>query len=109
MPETKLYEKMQNSIEKYKIMQEYKRIKENFSIAAGIFNDLVAQLKKDNANYRLPREVDNIFELLKREKVTVFQGVSGVLNIELSNAVAKVVEVPVQDARTKHLIHLLAT
>jgi hypothetical protein len=47
--------------------------------------------------------------LLQKEKVTVFQAASGVLNIEFGAAASKVVEVPVQDARTKHLIHLLAT
>jgi hypothetical protein len=45
MTETKLYEKMQYSIEKYRSMQDFKRLKENFAIAAGFFNEFVAQLK----------------------------------------------------------------
>lgn len=47
-------------------MQEYNRLKENFSAAAAIFDDFVTQLKRDNVDYRLPREVENIFELLQR-------------------------------------------
>ena len=34
---------------------------------------------------------------------------NGTISIEMDVNSAKIVEVPVQDARTKHLIHLLAT
>ena len=61
MGETKLYQKAQFSLERYRQLQDYKRLKENFSIAAGLFEDFVAQLKIDNANYRLPQQVSNIF------------------------------------------------
>jgi hypothetical protein len=46
--------------------------------------------------------------LLQREKVEAVQYATGAINIDMG-AISKVVEVPVQDARTKHLIHLLAT
>jgi chaperonin cofactor prefoldin len=61
----------------------------------------------DNRHLSLPREVDNIFELLQREKVVAYQGGVGNIFIDMDSR-SKVVEVPVQDARTKHLIHLLA-
>ena len=105
MSETKLYEKMQYSIDRYRFNQEAKRLRDNFAAAGGIFADFIAQLKRDNANYRLPGEVDNIFALLQQEKVAAVQVEAGVF---ISVDVGKTVEVPVQDARTKHLLHLLA-
>ena len=105
MSETKLYEKMQYSIDRYRFNQEAKRLRDNFAAAGGIFADFIAQLKRDNANYRLPGEVDNIFALLQQEKVAAVQVAAGVF---ISVDMGKTVEVPVQDARTKHLLHLLA-
>jgi hypothetical protein len=55
MTESKLYQKVQYSIEKYRLNQDYRRLRENFAAAAAIFTDLVAQLRRDNANYRLPK------------------------------------------------------
>jgi len=110
MPETKLYEKMQFSIEKYHRMQDYQRIKQNFAIAAGLFNDFVTVLGRDNVSFKLPKEAENIFELLSRDKVTAVQVQSGAIFVDLdvTSTSTRTVEVPVQDARTKHLIHLLA-
>jgi hypothetical protein len=45
MADTKLYEKMQWSIEKYRFNQEYNRMKENFAIAAGLFTDFIARIE----------------------------------------------------------------
>lgn len=56
MTDTKLYEKMQSSIEKYRLGQDYKRLKENFSAAATIFTDFVTQIQRDNVNYKLPKQ-----------------------------------------------------
>ena len=54
MPETKLYAKMQFSIYQYQQNQELKRLKENFSVAAGLFADMVGKLRRDNLNIVLP-------------------------------------------------------
>jgi hypothetical protein len=107
MSETKLYQKVRKYLDIFALSFEYQRLKENFSVAATIFADLIEQLKRQNVSFRLPKEVDNLFELLQREKVEAFQVPVGNIFIEL-NSQSKVVEVPVQDARTKHLIHLLA-
>jgi len=45
--------------------------------------------------------------LLQREKVVALQAESKAIFIDVDVS-AKIIEVPVQDARTKHLIHLLA-
>ncbi len=57
--------------------------------------------------YTLPAGADNIFELLKQEKVVAAQVASGAVFISHTTG-SRTIEVPVQDARTKHLIHLLA-
>jgi hypothetical protein len=54
MPETKLYAKMQFSIYQYQQNQELRRLRENFSIAAGLFADMVAKLRRDNLTIVLP-------------------------------------------------------
>lgn len=54
MPETKLYAKMQFSIYQYQQNQELKRLRENFGIAAGLFADMVAKLRRDNLHIVLP-------------------------------------------------------
>lgn len=46
--------------------------------------------------------------MLQKEKVSAIQSQGGSIQIEFGSQ-NKVIEVPVQDARTKHLIHLLAT
>lgn len=45
--------------------------------------------------------------MLKEHKINVYKVAGDVLNLE--TVTEKTVEVPVQDARTKHLLHLLAS
>jgi len=82
MPETKLYQKMQLSIQNYRNMQNYKRLQENFSAAAGLFGEFVNQLTRDNIGYHLPGAVDNIFWLLQEEKI-VAMPINGTVVINL--------------------------
>ena len=106
MNETKLYQKVRNSLDMFALTFEHQRLHENFSVAATIFGDIIAKLKKQNLNTGLPFEIDNLFELLHRDKITAYQVPVGNIFIDM-DAKSKVVEVPVQDVRTKHLIHLL--
>lgn len=50
-------------------------------MAAGIFVELITQIKRDNVTYTLPTGVENIFELLKQEKVVAAQVASGAVFI----------------------------
>lgn len=86
MTETKLYQKMQHSIEQYRNAQELRRLRENFGVAAGIFADLIAQLRRDNVAYTLPEGVENIFTLLGQEKVGAVQVQSGAVFISLNTS-----------------------
>lgn len=81
MSDSKLYQKVQFSIEQYRNNQELKRLRENFAVAAGIYVELITQIKRDNVAYTLPVGVDNIFELLKQEKVVAAQVASGAVFI----------------------------
>ncbi len=60
MNDTKLYEKMQLSLQNYRNSQEYLRIKENFAVAAGLYAELLASLK-GNSSIQLPLAAENIF------------------------------------------------
>lgn len=84
MSDSKLYQKLQYSIDHYRTSQELRRMKENFAVAAGLFAELIAQIRRDNINYRLPAEVDNIFGLLQQEKVVAAQVSSGAVFVNLS-------------------------
>ncbi len=49
----------------------------------------------------------NIFDILQREKIQAYKTEGGAIFV--SDFSQKTVEVPVQDARTKHLLHLFAS
>lgn len=49
----------------------------------------------------------NIFDILQREKVQAYRTEKGALFV--SDYSQRTVQVPVQDARTKHLLHLFAS
>jgi hypothetical protein len=108
MNETKLYEKMQLSLQNYRNSQEHLRIKENFAVAAGLYAELLASLRA-NSSIQLPLAGENIFELLQREKVVAAQVQSGSVFVNLADSsAARFVEVSVQDEKSKQLIHVLA-
>ncbi len=52
-------------------------------------------------------DIDNrVFDILKDHKIAIFKTGGDIVHLERFSE--RTVEVPVQDARTKHLIHLLA-
>ena len=61
MSETKLYQKVRRSLEIFGLTFEHQRLKENFKVAATIFSDIVAKLKKQNVGLSLPTEINNLF------------------------------------------------
>lgn len=50
---TRLFESMQTSIKRQKIEEDYNRLRENFAIAAGIYQQNLSQLKIDNPGIRI--------------------------------------------------------
>lgn len=97
---------METTQRRIKAEEDLKRLKENFAAAATIYQQGVEQLKIDNPNIRINME-RNIFDILQREKVQAFKTEKGAIFV--SDFSQRTVEVPVQDARTKHLLHLFAS
>lgn len=106
MNETRLYQKVQYSIDIYHMGEDYRRIKENFAIAAGIYREFIAVLKEKNVNMQFPIQTDRLFEVLQASETVGVQVQSGAIFI--TEGKEKVVEVPVQEVQTKRLIHLFA-
>ena len=102
---TRLYENAQVSVRRQRIEQDYERLRSNFSAAAGIYQQCITELKKTYPEIKINLE-SNLFEILQREKVQAYQVQGG--SVYIDNFSQRTVEVPVQDARTKQLLHMLA-
>lgn len=85
MSETKLYHKVRRSLDIFGLTFEHQRLKENFAVAATIFTDIVAKLKRQNISSGLPVEIDNLFELLQRAKIVAYQVPVGNIFIEMES------------------------
>ncbi len=93
------------AIARRQISDDYTRLKDQFGVAVGIFQAMIERLKRENPTLRL--DIDpKIFEILRDHKISVFKTGGDIVHLERFSE--RTVEVPVQDARTKHLIHLLA-
>lgn len=86
-----------------KAIKDLDNYKLNFGNAASLWSN---QLAKLNARYPNDRfEIDNeITRIMQREGVSTYT-TNGFTTIEVNSN--RTVEIPVQDARTKHLLHLL--
>jgi len=103
---SRLRELASQALDKQKIEEKYNKVRLQFGVAAGLYKTAVDKLKQSNPSLRI--DVDRgLFDLLQAENINV-ERVEGGL-IQLERFTEKTVEVPVQDARTKHLMHLLAT
>jgi hypothetical protein len=86
--------------------ENYLRLKEQFGAAISIIESLLKRIKTEVPSFNLTLD-SKIFEMLKEHKINVYKVAGDVLNLETVSE--RTIEVPVQDARTKHLLHLLAT
>jgi len=85
--------------------EDYLRLKDQFGVSVGIFQGLIERLKKENPGLRI--DIDQrVFDILKDHRISVYKTGGDIVHLERFSE--RTVEVPVQDARTKHLIHLLA-
>ena len=85
--------------------QDYLRLKEQFQAAISIYQNQIDKLRKDNPSIRF--DIDTrLFDMLKEQKLSVFKLAGDIVHLERFSE--RTVEVPVQDARTKHLMHMLA-
>ena len=105
IPNSRFKEITTQMIERKKIEDNYNKLKKSFGVAGGLFRAALDRLKQSNPSLRI--DIDReLFEYLQRENVNVERIDNGTAYIEVYKE--KTVEVPVQDARTKHLLHLLA-
>ena len=84
---------------------DYVRLKEQFGVAVGLFQGFIDRLKRENPSLRIDIDA-KVFDILKDHKIAIFKTAGDIVHLERFSE--RTVEVPVQDARTKHLIHLLA-
>ena len=83
---------------------DYLKLKEQFQAAVSIYQSQLEKLRRDNPGIRI--DLDNkLFEILRDHKLNVYN-VKG--DVHLERFSQRTIEVPVQDARTKHLVHMLA-
>lgn len=81
-------------------------MKEQFGVAVGIFQSQVQSLKETNPGINLSMD-PKVLQFLHENKINVYKTSGDIVHLERFSE--KTVEVPVQDSRTKHLIHLFAT
>jgi chromosome segregation ATPase len=84
------------------VEDKYNRLRTQLSSFAGLVNSQFEKLRAQGIRFEYE---SNLSALLRDESLEV-SVVNGVLH--LTDFREKVVEVPIQDARTKHLIHMLA-
>jgi hypothetical protein len=102
---TRIKESVDLAIARRKSEEDYFRLKEQFGVAVGLMQSLVERIRRENPNVRVDLD-PKIFDILKDHKISIYKTGSDIVHLERFSE--RTVEVPVQDARTKHLIHLLA-
>lgn len=102
---TRIKESVDLAIHRRKMEEDYNRIKDQFGVAVGIFQAQIDKIKKEGGSARI--DIDSkIFDVLKDHKISVYKTANDIVHLERFSE--RTVEVPVQDARTKHLMHMLA-
>ncbi len=93
------------AIERRKMEDDHTRLREQFQAAISIYQNQIEKIRKDNPGIKI--DVDTrLFEMLREQRLSVFKLAGDIVHLERFSE--RTVEVPVQDARTKHLMHLLA-
>jgi hypothetical protein len=103
---SKLRDLTNTTLEYRKLQESHERIRSQFGVAAGMYKNAIDKLKQANPSLRIEVE-RNLFDLMQNEKINIERVEGGIIHIE--RFTEKTIEVPVQDARTKHLMHLLAS
>ena len=101
---TRIKESVELAMTRRKMEEDYLRLKQQFQAAVSIHQSQLEKLRRDNPGIRI--DLDNrLFEMLRDQRLNVYN-VRG--DVHLERFSQRTIEVPVQDARTKHLIHMLA-
>ena len=103
---SKWRESVETRIRRRQAEESYTRLKEQFGASISIIDSLLKKIKTEVPSFNLTLD-SRVFEMLREHKINVYKVAGDILNIETISE--RTIEVPVQDARTKHLLHLLAT
>lgn len=81
---------------------KFTKLRSQLTTFAGLITGQFDKLRAQGIRFEYE---SNLFELLKGQglEISTVNGIAHIIDFK-----EKVVEVPVQDARTKHLVHLLA-
>lgn len=60
---------------------DYSRLKDQFGVAVGIFQDQVERLKREGGSFRLDMD-PKIFEILKDQRIQVFKTSNDIVHLE---------------------------
>lgn len=102
---TRFTDLLNASLESKKAIESYNKVKVKLNTAVGLYRTQIEKIKRQNPTLRI--EVDkNLVDLLENDRVTVDRIDGGTVFME--RYAEKTIEVPVQDARAKHLLHLFA-
>lgn len=101
----KLEDAMRREAQYEQAQKDLNTLQANFATAAGLWNEQLGRIARKYPNDRFDLD-GQITSLLQRSNVKS-STVNGISTVEVFSE--RTVEVPVQDSRTKHLIHLLAT
>ena len=103
---SKWRESVETRIRRRQAEESYTRLKEQFGASISIIDSLLKKIKTEVPTFNLTLD-SRVFEMLREHKINVYKVAGDILNIETISE--RTIEVPVQDARTKHLLNLLAT
>ena len=92
-----------NIVDYEKLSEKYNNLRNQVQSFGSLYKTQVDKLKTQGVRF----ENEAALDTLLRSENLVASVANGVVNLVESKE--KIVEVPIQDARTKHLIHLLAT
>ena len=93
------------TLESRRSIDSYNKLKEKFNVAVNLYRSQIDRFGRDNPSLRVETD-KNLIDLLENDRVTVDRIDGGVVFMERFSE--KTIEVPVQDTRTKHLLHLFA-
>ena len=92
----------QASNEQRSALENYERLRSQVTAFAGLARTQFDKLRGQGIRMEFENDMNNLLRGDKLE-VSIVNGVA-----QIGSYSEKVVEVPVQDARTKHLVHMLA-
>lgn len=77
---TRIKESVELSIQRRKMEDDYSRLRDQFGVAVGIFQDQIERVKREGGSFRLDMDA-KIFEILKDQKIQVFKTSNDIVHL----------------------------